>query len=717
MRNLPTNATDSLVTQGRSGLRLHAEFHGTQHEDRMNQENQVSYTPGGQALDAAVFGFAAFTLLCHVAVGLELGLDQLIQLTLLAGLVALGIGIWRRRKEHQPPQPEAKPSDSTSRAGRLEVQLGLLGLAVLGTGLHAWTGSLWGYWLCAGAATLIALGREARTDPLAPQVPILGWERASLFGLGLLCAGAALLAHHGDADDAFYVNLSVWALDHPQAPLLLGDTLHGFEGIPMSLPVFKLLSYEIGQAAIARLSGVPAITVVHLWLPPLIAFLIPFAWARLARLLVPSRWFLVLVLIIAQLFFLGDGHASYGDFGLLRLQQGKTVLLLIALPLIASYGIRFGLEPGLGRGAMLMASQIAAVGLSTTALWLAPVTALLAVCSAVPMRGSNLSRAWRPITLGLLTALYPLALALFMRSETLRAFTEAVNPLASLEWSSPQLMTHALSILAGSGPIAGLTLFCLLAVLALPGTSLFRRYVALSCGAFFLFFFDPWLARFVSQQVTGADTYFRVFWILPVPLIVASVLSAPLTMVESLTIPQRRGWTALILAGALALLIGLPNIHTLSSQNQVRIDWPGPKVPTQEWAAAQRIAETSQPGDFILAPPPVSRWIPLFQDHPAPLMVRAMHLDRLHDRLGADELRKRRLLTQLVGGLHRSSDGPGMLEEAIGRYPLNAVLLSGPALTNPELRRVLLASPLSVGFRDADLELWVRESDPDSSEH
>ena len=680
----------------------------------MKPENQLSYRPGGQALDTAIFGFAVFTLLCHMAVALQLGLDALIQISTLALLLGVAAQItWSRRSARTDPRIETTSSfePHATLSG-----LGLLVLAVFGVGFHQGLDSIWGYWFCAGVGCLIVLAREARSHPHSPDVQIGRLERTSLWGLGLLCALTALAAHHGDADDAFYVNLSVWALDHPDAPLLLGDTLHGFDGIAMSLPVFKLLSYEILQAAVARLSGLSALSVVHLCFPPVIALLIPFVWARLASLLVPSRWLIVVGLVIAQLFFLGDGHASYGDFGLLRLQQGKTVLLLIALPLIAYYGIRFGLAPSLPRGLLLAAAQIAAVGLSTTALWLAPTTALLALCAAIPLGGSNSLRAGRTVLLGLVTSLYPLALALFMRSATLRAFSEAVHPLPSLEWSGPELMNHALTLLAGPGWVASLILFCLIAILTMPGTDLFRRYMAITVGAFFLFFFNPGLARFVSHQITGADTYFRVFWVLPLPLIIASVLSAPLALGESLSDGRRRGLTGATCVGALALLIWLPGTHTLSSTNEVQLGWPRPKVPIQEWAIAQRILGSSHEGDFVLTPQLVSRWIPLFQDYPAPLMVRAMYLDRLHERLGPEELIERRFLTQLVGGQSAGGNGPERLGDAISRYPLNAVLLSGPALTNPALRRALIDSPLSVDFRDADYELWVREKRPDSSE-
>ncbi len=277
-------------------------------------------------------------------------------------------------------------------------------------------------------------------------------------------------------------------------------------------------------------------------------------------------------------------------------------------------------------------------------------------------------------------------------------------------------MAHALDMVSGSDHVAMLLLFCPVAALALPGTALFRRYLALVCGAFFLFFFNPGLARLVAHQVAGADTYFRVFWVLPMPLIIASVLSAPLVLGSSLGTMQRRGVYGCTLVGTLALLLWLPGMYTLSSENEVRLDWPGPKVPPHAFAAAQRIAEISGEGDFVLAPPPVAHWIPLLQDYPAPLSVRAMHLDRLHDRLGADELMKRQLLTQMAGGLEAGAGGPDLLEDAVTRYPLSAVLLSGPALGSPELRRVLLASELEVDFRDANYELWARKKESGTPE-
>ena len=89
-------------------------------------------------------------------------------------------------------------------------------------------------------------------------------------------------------------------------------------------------------------------------------------------------------------------------------------------------------------------------------------------------------------------------------------------------------------------------------------------------------------------------------------------------------------------------------------------------------------------------------------------MVREMHLDRLHERLGPDELGTRFLLSQMVGGAMHPDDSADIFADALTRYPLAAVSLSGNALAWPELRTILLNSHLEVSFRDGRYEIWTR---------
>ena len=58
--------------------------------------------------------------------------------------------------------------------------------------------------------------------------------------LSIVCALTVAVSHRANEDDAFYLNMAVAAADAPAAPLLAGDTLHGYDDVPMDLPVFRI---------------------------------------------------------------------------------------------------------------------------------------------------------------------------------------------------------------------------------------------------------------------------------------------------------------------------------------------------------------------------------------------------------------------------------------------------------------------------------------------
>ena len=71
-----------------------------------------------------------------------------------------------------------------------------------------------------------------------------GWERWTW----LLAIGGAifpLIVQRLTIDDSLYMNFAVAAVDSPSASLLQFDTLHGFAGLPIIYPVYKLHSFEL----------------------------------------------------------------------------------------------------------------------------------------------------------------------------------------------------------------------------------------------------------------------------------------------------------------------------------------------------------------------------------------------------------------------------------------------------------------------------------------
>jgi len=686
----------------------------------------ASGSPGGslgeRACDFGVAIFAAFTLVTNLATAAGLGLDSLIALCGVTGaLGVLGFALsrwWRGGGARSASATAATRAASPAADGETDSlppawRIAALALAAAALGLRVATDSLELYWGVALLACALFLWREFRT-PARASAPVRSRNLDGLLiALCAICALVTATAHRGDADDAFYVNLVVAAVDHPDAPLLARDTLHGYDGVAMSMPVFRVLSIEIFEAVIARLSGWSAITVAHVLIPPLLAFLMPLAYARLLRLLAPKDWPWLLVCVIAYLLFVGDGELGYGPFAFLRMQQGKAMLLHVGVPLLASYGLEFGRSPTWRAWLKLALAQVAAVGLSSTALWLAPAVAGLAAASAVPgVARAHVATSMRTLALTLLSSLHPLGIALFMRGETERLFEEAVHRMESLGYAGGQLMAWSLDSVVGSGIDEKLALFAGVAVLGTASTPLFRRFAALFGAAFLLFFWSPITGPLVASHVTGPDTFFRVFWLLPIPIFTAAVLTSPLEF-SSERLPR---WLAIFTALLLVTLFFVlaPGTHTLSSANGVRFATPGPKAPPLPLEVAREIARHAGPNDRVLAPGSVARWLPLLHRHPYPLVVRDLHIDLLHPLLGEEEIHRRLVLSRLVAGEANPPNKGVLLAEAIERYPLAAVCLSGPALAWPELRRVLLDSELESQYRSGPFEVWARAKPVDT---
>ncbi len=671
-------------------------------------------------MDWLVQGFAVVTLASNAVVLAGGGLDAL---GLLLALLALGFGViaWRWRAalpraggastDDAPLYVDAQAQGPLPAALSIPFALAALAAVVAlqtsgGNATYTAIGAL----ACLAMTALTFHSRPALATP-RPELH----ARTVVAALCALCAAAVLFTQRSDADDAFYLNLVVAAIDEPGRALLSVDTLHGLPGVSMSLPVFQVLSYEMFEAVVARGLGLDALTLVHVVMPPLVALLIPLAYARLLGVLLPDRWLEALVVVVLLLLFIGNGDAGYADFALLRLHQGKSVLLHVALPLVTSYAIEFAVTPSASRWLRLAAAQIAAVGLSSTALWLAPLCAGIGVAAGLPLRRGGDGRggfaaALQIVGLGLLTCAHPIAWALGLRASTTRAFEEALNRIDSLDWTGTRLVEHASHVVLGDGLFEAIALFSWLAVLGLAPTLLLRRFAAVSGLVVFGLLWNPLTAHFVANSIAGPDTYFRVLWAAPVPLFVAAVLTTPLTRIGT-AVPGPRARRLVPGAIAVVVLLGLvADPFTLGAGNGVRVATPGPRIAPDEYAAAREITLLAQRRSQVLAPARVSRWIPLFHQHPYPLMIREMHLDLLHPHVGLEEVERRRTLTRLVGGDIHTGDAERLLADAIRDYPLDVVCIGGAARNRPTLRRALLESPLVSRSRTAEYEIWSRAS-------
>lgn len=487
--------------------------------------------------------------------------------------------------------------------------------------------------------------------------------------LGAVCV--TLFASRPDADDAFYRSISATLLRFPQQPVLLHDTLYRLPDVPILLQFYRLSSYDVLVGALARITGIDHLVVAYLILPAVFAAFCVLAWAYLLRRIVPTRWPWVLPILFACALALGEMHRAYGNFAFVRLFQGKAILVTGMVPVIAGSALRFARHGGVRHWLMLFAAQIAALGFSASALFVAPAAAALGLAGG----WSTNTTSSRRFVVGILASAYVFGAGWAMAS-----------------------VTHGGQALVSSSPMPGvpqilddtwgwwstrLLLVALLAAWAFVANPVRARY--LSAGAFFflLAVLNPYTVRFVADHFVGIRTYWRLTWALPLPFFLALLLDG---VVERASMRSRVlaacAWVAL--AGCVIAFCW--RFGTLRNANSVTLGPPGLKVEPLEYKVAAKIAMDVPEGGVLLAPEALSIWLPGFVVHPELLGVRPLYLTRA---FSAQDAARRNSLMWYVAGQYRPPDSAAWFAASLRQYGLTAVVLVHSAPWRGEMENVL----------------------------
>jgi hypothetical protein len=624
--------------------------------------------------DAACLAFAGWTLLCHAAVWLggrtiHLVLAAAAALIMLAGALAWArsrgrLGAWRSLFEDPPLLcQESLPGPGAA---------WLAGVWPRAIALALGAGFALVFWNRRDVRELSALALGyfvlayllvVRSPPQPNDPPERGAHEWLLAGIALAHGALTLSAHVPDPDDALYVNMAISLVDFADRPLLSSDTVHGIVGAPFKLPVYRLQSLELLSGALDYVTGLPSIYGYHLVLPAIAGCMVPLALARLFRLLDPRRWiWAVLVTVLLLVFDAGAGPGSYFRFGFVRLFQGKAVFASALVPLIAAYGIRFGLRPSLGGFVLLVAGQIAALGMTVTALWAAPIVAALGVVCALRPRLSSL----RTLGLALASTGYVLGWGLFLLWQA-----RAPSPAAAAGPSSDRaperdLVMDAFHMVLGHGRHLALSLAVVLIAWPLCRTALGRRFAVVFPLGCFMFHGNPWLSDLVSG-VTTTSIYWRVLWLLPVPVLAALALISPLE-VGSRSL-ARRVASFVVFACVAGGSVFYLSLHRPALE-LAKLDLPRLKVDAPAYRVARELMRHVPPRSEVLAPLKVSLILPMLNGNVYPLSSKPRYVQvSSEDRL----LRKK-----LVSMVERNGPSfePQWFAERLDEYHVTAVVFA-----------------------------------------
>ncbi len=636
----------------------------------------------------AAIAFGLWTVTTHAVVAFGGSLH------LLLGLVPLVLGATVVACRQLPAAP-ARVSASTVVAADPWARTLASALAAVTVGLYLLGGSPNLFWWCIIACLLcgvaVALRGPARTLPVSPRPALTNLLREHwLWGLSAASASFALLLHRPENDDGMYVATAARAVDDPGAPLLATNPTLGIADLPQSLPAYKVHTLELFAAAISWFSSVPVIGVFHLVIGPIVAALMPLAYASLYRRLLPNHVLRATAITLGIMVLFP--RTPYGGDQFAHPWIGNTVFLALLVPLLGVAAWDLAQAPTTRRFFALTLTQIAAIGTTSTALWAAPVTVTYFGVAALAAPAPT-ARRLRAGMLGLASCGYAVAAGLMIRS----ALVEFVSPIG------PSLPTPfldlgvAISEALGS-PMTTATIWA--GVLAGWAWQRHRpaRDVALVIPALFaVTLMNPYISAFVGANITSTYVYERVFWVLPVPVLLTLLIHA---LVESARGWRRPAKVALVAAG----ILGVASASVW--QGFTRHGWnnlailrfpPGLKVPHPSYDVAAYLHRTLGPGKTVLGGRWVSLWLPTFHDPPFPLATRNHYLDSLRF-IGEDrQVVQRLLLGAFLGGEIEAwkpfpepiPDLMAFMEEGLLDLRADAVFLSPRMADREDVRELL----------------------------
>lgn len=494
---------------------------------------------------------------------------------------------------------------------------------------------------------------------------------AFLIAIGVIGAIITLVSHRPDADDTFYLSLAAHALAHPNEAVLSQDTLYGESGIPLLLAVYKISSFELLSAAISFALPIDVRTVYYLVIPTAFAVFLPFCWAIILRILAPDAVRLCVTALFLIFLVAGEAHWSAGNFGYVRMFQGKAVLVSLLMPLIYSQAWRFSSSGSSADWLLLASICVAAVGSSVTALFLVP-----------PALGLALLSCWSPnrtvrSAAALAIALYPVCLAVFVREQT----TTAIR--GWLVQAPDYLML--LKNFFGAHQIYVLLPLAFLAWLGVR-TPDRRRWILVLLIGYVAGPANPAFADFISAHITSAPLYWRVFWILPWPILTVLGLIGVARLIATYAVPA--AWRGLAFASVLAgFAIVLLPFHVFRTANGVKIGSPNWKVAQPGFSVAEGVVAQVPPGVAVVAPEDVAIWIPTMVRRPAVLLTRELYGEMLLP--FRDDVAERVLLHNTLSGKRSLNEASlNAIDRFVSERNLGAIVVA-------DLARAALGLPLS----------------------
>ncbi len=360
-----------------------------------------------------------------------------------------------------------------------------------------------------------------------------------------------------DADDSFFVTQINTIIDTNR--VLYFDPASGLPELKLN-PTYKLVSYEVILSVISRLFHVNAAFLSHTILP---VFFIPLHYMIIVltgkRLFKSHALYFALLYMMTNLFSLYSGY-SQGAFFIYRIWQGKGVLIAIIIPaLILAFLWISDHHPVLWKTVLILfLILLSGMHASTIGIFLVPIAYFGLAAGYLVFERFDFKK---------LTGII-LPILLFVPLVLLKFFVLSGDQgvgFGSLTEDPDQIDQHVSYIheffeVFFNNQIAVFIVFAAALIFLLICSG--KRFgnnrkvqwlVAFPSAVIWLTFANPLFMPFIMEHVTSKYVYWRLFWLLQVPLVIVSAVQ-----LAAESFKNKYRFAACLMAGV--LMIGLTGV-------------------------------------------------------------------------------------------------------------------------------------------------------------
>ncbi len=651
----------------------------------LKQNRYQNWLAIGRTLPLFFFIFFAFwTVLCHVAIACSFPYSYLPTFF----FIALGLSVPVYLKCSLMLLDDS--TDISSEQARNGVEgISCIFLIVVIPALFLIAGTLNYFWFW--AAVLVALfivyyrvGKK--------QADVFDFNDADITSLQtLICiiiCGAvvtciSIFSKRYDADDSFYLSIVVQALEAPQLPTLLYESLNGLTDTIMPIKR-RVCTYELLVAAFTNIFTLNHLTVYYVVFPILSSLM--FVWLfffMYKRILMTNKAAIVaLVALIIILLVWGDAHRTYGNFSFVRFFQGKSLLIQLFIPAAAFFAIQY-IKNGYRLNLFLLAFVlIGASGVSINGILLAPFTVLFVVLGAIftsPKKNCTLQNIF-----GFFIVLsYPLLVALVVKlnpgGEYIRYFGGDGFPDRFQE--SYKVLGTVLGHMSAPPHFTYRTIVIITCMLTMPLFLPQKTHRSLFLGFIFAIVLTVFLPDYPFQKFlaehASRNMIWRITWAIPFAFLAAGTLGAIMN--------SRRRKQFFIVPVILLTVIFSQENWTISKANHTQWAIQPHKYNPDTLKELRVLRPLLPPQGLLVAPEWLTVVMSSLLDFPPLPVVRKMYLGRYEES-------EKRDLKILSHGVHSRLRREVMQNfwTAVVKRNICAIIFYRPNGIEPELEQLLM---------------------------